>query len=309
MKTQSKILLYFLLLLAMLAWGGSWPSGKVVAGLADAEVIVFWRFFLGFISYIPLMIILRPSLKLSVGSFCQVLAGAIFIALYNRLYFTGLRFGLAGAASVLVTTLNPIFTFILAAIMFRNKVKSREIIGIVSGLIGGSILLEIWRVSGESLFISGNIFFLGCSLSWAFLSVTSEKSKDSISPLVFSFYVNGLAAVIGAFSALKHNLLAPLGLGAGFWFNVLYLSVIALTFATTIYFYASVRLGSHRASSFIFLVPFSAVLISWIFLSEVPKSNTITGGIFGITAVLLINYRPQALDYLKNLTQSNHKNH
>ncbi|MBI5641926.1 MAG: EamA family transporter [Deltaproteobacteria bacterium] len=62
-------------------------------------------------------------------------------------------------------------------------------------------------------------------------------------------------------------------------------------FATTVYFFASSILSSRKASSFVFLVPFSAVILSWFFLGEVPRINTIAGGSLAIGAVYIINQR------------------
>ncbi|MCR6640451.1 MAG: DMT family transporter [Sporocytophaga sp.] len=55
------------------------------------------------------------------------------------------------------------------------------------------------------------------------------------------------------------------------------------------FFVATSRLGAGKASTFIFLVPFSAALGSWIFLKEVPEIHTIIGGFLGIFAVYMIN--------------------
>jgi drug/metabolite transporter (DMT)-like permease len=71
-----------------------------------------------------------------------------------------------------------------------------------------------------------------------------------------------------------------------------FLSVISSNFATTIYFIAAERLGSYRTSSFVFLVPSSAMLLSWLFLGEVPEPSTIIGGAIAISAVYLINHSP-----------------
>jgi len=273
----------------MTAWGGSWTSAKVITNLSSPEVLTLWRFIVTVISFVPILVWLKTPMKLSKRSFLQALAGAVFIVVYNKFFFLGLRYGLAGAGGVLVTTLNPLLTFILTMVLFRREASKAETVGIVLGCTGGLILLEIWEISISKLLLSGNLFFLIASLAWALLSITSERSKNYMSPVVFSFYVYGFAAILDFFIALPYPIFQPLKFGAVFWLNILFLSVGCTTFATTVYFYASTRLGSRRASSFIFLVPGSAVLLSWVILKEVPKMSTIIGGIVGISAVYLIN--------------------
>ncbi|MGE5605870.1 MAG: hypothetical protein ACM3YE_09280 [Bacteroidota bacterium] len=53
-RKKDTIGFFILMISAMVAWGGSWPSAKVIAGMAEAEVLVFWRFSMTFISFIPI---------------------------------------------------------------------------------------------------------------------------------------------------------------------------------------------------------------------------------------------------------------
>jgi len=294
--TPSKSVLIILILFSMIAWGGSWTSGKVIAGSAAPEVLTFWRFLVTFVSFVPIMLVAKRPLRLNRTAFVQVLIGAVFIDSYNKFFFWGLSLGLANVGGVLVTTLNPILTFLLTIILLRRRPALTDSIGIALGLSGGLILLQVWQLSMTRLLMTGNLFFILASLSWAILTVTSERSRAHVSPLVFSFYVFGIAAFLEFFLALPHHILQPLSFDGNFWLNIVFLSVFCTTFGTTVYFYASTRLGSHKASSYIFTVPVSAVLISWLLLGEVPGFSTLIGGIVAISAVYLINLRPFAFE-------------
>ena len=74
-----------------------------------------------------------------------------------------------------------------------------------------------------------------------------------------------------------------------FWGNLFFSATITTSIATTFYFVATSKIGASKASSFIFLVPFSAALGSWIFLDEVPQIHSIVGGLLGIAAVYILN--------------------
>lgn len=74
-----------------------------------------------------------------------------------------------------------------------------------------------------------------------------------------------------------------------FWGNLFFSATITTSLATTFYFVATSRIGASKASSFIFMVPFSAALGSWIFLNEVIEIHTIIGGLLGIAAVYILN--------------------
>ena len=63
----------------------------------------------------------------------------------------------------------------------------------------------------------------------------------------------------------------------------------AMSIGTSIYIYASSRLGPIVVSTFIFLVPFIAMISANIFLNEKITFNIIIGGILGIISIYLIN--------------------
>ncbi|MCX6639656.1 MAG: DMT family transporter [bacterium] len=295
-KNPSNALFTLLMLLAMTAWGGSWVSAKLIAHLESPEVLIFWRFLFTFVSFLPVMLILKKSFRLSRSGLLKVVLGALLIVGYNKFFFLGLQFGLAGAGGVLVTTLNPVLTFLFALLLFKKAISRNQILGLILGFIGGAILLEIWKFSAEHLLHSGNAYFLIASVSWALLTLTSEKSRNDLSPIVFSFYVYGVSALLDLFLAMPHGgVFKVFQHDALFWLNIVYLSIFATTFATTVYFIASGRLGSQKASSFIFLVPVSAVLLSWGMLHETPKIPTIIGGLIAISAVYLINFGKKAV--------------
>ena len=194
-----------------------------------------------------------------------------------------------------MTTLNPILTFIFTIILFRKNVSVREYLGIILGLTGGMCLLQIWAINFNKLVQSGNLFFVIAAFSWASVSIISDKSKNYMSPLVFSFYVYGVAAFIDLFFALRFDMMKVFEFGASFWLSITYLALIATTFATPAYFIAAGRIGSRKASAFIFLVPVSALFVSWLLLGENPGIYTIIGGLIGITAVYLINFQMRAV--------------
>ncbi|TKJ39988.1 hypothetical protein CEE37_09640 [candidate division LCP-89 bacterium B3_LCP] len=289
MKTGSNSILILLLFLTMIIWGATWTSAKLITYMAAPEVIIFWRFFFTFLSMIPVLLFLRRSIRINRKSLFLIILGSIFIVSYNKCFFLGLRYGYANVGGVLVTTMNPILIYLFSIIIFWNHISRMALIGLVMGFLGGAVLLEAWSINFERLVSSGNAYFLLASTSWALLTLTSEKCKGSTSPLIFSFYVFGLAALIDFVLALPLGIWDVFNEGWLFWSNLLFLSVGATTIATTIYFAASSRLGSQRAGSFIFLVPTSAVLISWIVLDERIKMTTIIGGILALIAVYLIN--------------------
>jgi drug/metabolite transporter (DMT)-like permease len=292
MRTSNKAALFnSLVVVSMIIWGGSWVSGKVIADVLPAETLTFWRFLINLVSFVPILVLLRQPIKLNRSASVYILLGSVCMGLYLYLFFKGLTYGFAGVGGVMVSTMVPLATFIFSVILLKQKLVRKDYIGLALGLIGGCILLEIWSLDWNNLFISGNLYFLLCAVLWALLTICSQKAAEWVSPLVFSFFVYAFCSVLYFFLALPKEILGVFKQGSFFWLNMLYLAIISSTLATTVYFFASSRLSSYKASSFVFLVPFSALMLSWIFLGEVPKISTITGGLTALAAVYLINVR------------------
>ena len=62
-----------------------------------------------------------------------------------------------------------------------------------------------------------------------------------------------------------------------------------MSFANTMYFFASSKIGAVKASSFIFIVPLTAIIFSKILLDEPVRLTTLIGGFLSIIAIYLIN--------------------
>jgi len=291
LKLKKESYFAFVIVLAMLSWGGSWTSAKAIPASVPSEIVVFWRFFITFISFIPIIIFLKQPLYINRSGIYQVLIGAAFLVVYNFLFINGVREGQAGAGGVIVTTLNPLFTFMISAFVFKHRIKRKETLGLTLGLIGGAILFQIWNLFNSNFMNGADSLFFLAALSWAFLSVITQKSKLNMSPFIFSFYIYGIAALFNFFMAIPNGLFNISQVSSGTWLNIIYLSLLATTFGTTAYFYAASKLGANKASSFTFLVPSSAVFFSWLFLNEAVNLITIIGGMLALIAVYIINYQ------------------
>jgi drug/metabolite transporter (DMT)-like permease len=274
----------------MVGWGGSWTSGKVASSLARPEIIIFWRFLLTTLSLAPFLLVQHGSLRISGRDLPGLILSSLLMIAYNVFFLMGVRIGYAGAGGVLVTSLNPVMTFGWTALFMRKHPQPLQIMGLVLGFTGGAVILNLWKLSYEQLLDSGNLFFLLAPCAWSLLTILSHKVQERVSFMIFSFYVYFFSTMLSLPVVLLQGLIWP---GTEqpllFWLNIAYLSFVATSFGTTVYFLASRRVGTQRASSFTFLIPVSAVMISWFFLEEVPRLTTLVGGALSIGAVYLIN--------------------
>ena len=296
MKKNERAVFLFIMILAMLIWGGSWVSGKIIAPMTSPDTLVFWRYFLTAASFLLLLPLIRKDLKVSMRSLASTALCGVLLVIYNQLFFTGLKYGGAGSGGVIVTTLSPLLTFALGGILYGKKFNFRQSAGLAVGLASGLVLIEVWHLSYGRLVSSGNLFFILNALIWALITILSQRIQKRISAIGYSFYVYLFAALIQLPFCDMHALRSVFSAGSVFWINMIYLSAFSSTFAGTVYFLASKKIGAERASSFMFIVPLSALLFSARILDEKPSVYTVAGGCAAIAAVYLINRKDRAVN-------------
>lgn len=287
------------MVLSMFCWGLSWASGKVLSDYGSALNISFYRFALTFVSLLLILFFIREKLVILKKGLFDLFCAAFLIALYTYLFFKGLTLGKAGAAGVLVTILNPIISYIIMLVLKRRMPSRNEAIGLSLGILAGFILLKIWT-DAEIILSSGNSYFLLASFTWAILSLFTARAARYGSPVTFSFWMYGISTIVMFILSDKTANIEIFQQGdLRFWGNLFFSSTITTSLATTFYFVATSKIGASKASSFIFLVPFSAALGSWLFLQEVPKPHTLIGGLIGVAAVYILNKKVRKQDDLK----------
>ncbi len=289
MKRSEHTILYIIMIISMSLWGLSWTNGKILGTFTSIPILMFWRFFIAGIFMLGVLIVRGTQWRITLAGLPSIVASAIFLVLYNHFYFTGTLIGSAGAGGVLVTTLNPVLTFLLISTIRRNIPRGRSLAGLLLGILGGTILINIWQDGWSAIFTSGNQYFVLCASTWAFLTFISSRINKHMSTLTYSFWLYMLSSILALLFVDKSQVFSVFRLGLSFWLNLLSVSVGAMAFATTAYFIAASRLGSEKASAFIFTVPLSAMIFAMLILNEPLKWNIVFGGTISIIAVFLIN--------------------
>lgn len=287
--TRKMILFYLLMITAMAMWGLSWVSAKIASREADPSLLVFWRIFTSFVAFVPIVVIRREKLFHGWRGLFWTGLAALCLTIYNQLFFRGLIHGLASRGGVIVTTLNPLFVFLLSLTLGTAQVKPRPLLitGLLLGLIGGLLFVEPWNLTTGELLKSGNLFFLGGALLWAGLTVSGHMALKTMPLFTYNMLINGFTVLLTlpfTGSRILTGSYTPL-----FWIQILYMGLLAGTFANAMYFMAARNIGASRAGAFTFMVPFSAVLSSWLILGESPGWITVIGGVICLTAIYLVN--------------------
>ena len=278
--------LYFLMFLAMISWAIAWTNAKIVGEYLSFYNLTFFRFLLGFISLLPFLLYNKkklPPLRL----YKYIIIPSILFFIYNIAFFKGTYFGEAGRGAILVTTLNPLFTLIIISLIIK-KILLKEVLGIITGLFGGLIIMNVFKYGFDIIFDIKNIYFLICAITWGVMTVFIDLAQKKINPYVFISLCYFFTMVISFFFT-DFELIDLSGLDFRFYFNFFLVSIAAMSFGTSVYMYSTSIIGPVKASVFIFSVPFLAMGTSYFFLNEIFSLNTIIGGLISLIAIYIVN--------------------
>jgi|UniRef100_UPI00404AAB04 drug/metabolite transporter (DMT)-like permease len=277
------------MLISMVIWGISWPSNHVLTQFGTPIDLGVMRYFLVIISLFIVLIVIKTPFSIVRKGIPTLVISGVLMAVYNFTFLQGLREGTAGAGGILVTTLNPIVAYGIGMLLSLKKPSKNETIGLVLGVIAGLIMLKIWS-NGSVFTEGGNTFFLLSAFIWAIMSKFTSRAKSYGNPFAFTWwmYVVTIGCLIPFMNVQAITTLIDIT-ELRFWGNLLFGSIISTTFATTMYFYATSKIGAEKASSFIFIVPFTAAISAFFIQGEALQIHTIIGGIFGIGAVWMLN--------------------
>lgn len=288
MTTTNKNFFYILLFFAMFGWGASWINVKVLSNYINEYEMVFLRFSITALTMLPIIIFLKKSFKIDFKTFLLTIATSIIFIAYMKYFFLGTKYGTASLGGAFVTTLIPINTFLFLAILKIKSIERKDIFALFLGAIGVLTMLNIWQFNLEKIFVIQNLYFVLASILWPIFTILSAKATK-ISPIVFSFYLYVVTSVITLAFFVDINTIQYEKFDYIFWLNIFSITIFASTFANTIYFLGIEKLGTSGVSSFIFLVPFFAIVLSIIFLNEKVSISIILGTILTLIAVKILN--------------------
>ena len=148
--------------------------------------------------------------------------------------------------------------------------------------------MNIFNEGISHLFHLNNIFFLICALTWGINTVITNYGQKNINSYQFIFYCYLFTTII----SIPFTTIADISfsnLDTKFYINFLLVSLGAMSFGTSVYLYATPKLGPIKASAFIFSVPFLALGTANIFLNEPITLNVVTGGVLSLIAIYIVN--------------------
>jgi len=286
---QSEKNMTFIMLLVPLVWALSGVSAKYLSYYISEDEVVVYRFFLSVVSSFPLLIWMKIPMRISLKNFLICILLAFFLIGNYRTYFMGMQRGVVGLGAALVTVLIPIFVYIMMIFSKKSKPILKDWFALGIGAIGVMLMLDLEQMSLDRFVSGGNIYFVLAALTYAMFTVAASYMKN-IHVLTINFYVCLMGFLIDWNLSYDSNELLKLeGMDYIFWINILFVSVIAGTAITAVYYSGLRIIGSKKSSAFSILTPFFAIALGAIFFGEMITISNSIGVVMAVMALAVLN--------------------
>ncbi|GAB5556644.1 MAG: DMT family transporter [Schleiferiaceae bacterium] len=294
MKENKSQLAWAIFVVLALIWGSSFILMK--RGLVSFSPYQVGALRVGFAWLFTLMIGFKHLVKFNKKNFVPFLIvgwlGNGLPYLLFPLAVTKLDTSVVG----IINSLVPLFTLIVAVVLYRTPVKKLQILGLFLGL-GGAIFLI--NPSGVGAEISSHLMYAGFAIAATImyaLSITTIKNKlaeyNSMTITLMSLMTTGPFLLIGALATGSIDVLQndPQGFK-----SLAYISVLGIVGSSiaVVLFNRLIKLSSSLfASSVTYAIPIVAILWGWIDGENIGWNHLI-GGTAILIGVWLVNKKPR----------------
>jgi len=210
--------------------------------------------------------------------------GIIGVSFYNVALNYGETRVSAGAASLLIGSV-PIWTALFAALWLHERLTWAGWAGVAISFAGIAMI-----ASGESG---------GVHLSPQAMIILAAAITSSVYMVLQKHFLGRYSALEFTAYSIWFGLLFMLPFGAGLWSTVrsappaatlaaLYLGVFPGALAYVAWAYVMSHGPAGHTSTLLYVIPVLAIFIAWLWLGEVPRAQSLVGGVIALAGVVLV---------------------
>ena len=270
-------------------WGGTFVFTRIAAQTFGPFTGAGLRYAIALVFLLPMAWKQnRNAFRITLSKFPALfLSGFMGVFAYNFFFFKGLKTTPASRGALLAA-LSPSLVMLISSIVYKEKLSLRKITGIIISLFGVVVVISRGHfIELLSSIETGDLFMLGCPVTWAFYTLAGRAAVKHHTPLQTTTWasISGLALLF-LFSFTEPM---PTTVPISVWVSLGYLGIMG-TVVAFVWYYDGIRaIGATRAAIFNNLVPVFAVIFSVFILQENVSWYTWLGGLLVISGVLFVN--------------------
>lgn len=211
------------------------------------------------------------------------------------LFLVGLNYTSPVNSSIIVST-NPIFAFILAAIILKENITFLKGIGLSIGLTGVLLLiLENGTPDISSRTFLGDIFTLVNTISWAFYTVIVKRMLEKYHPVTvmkWTFFFGMFITVSLGFPQWRNTDWS--GITVSGWLGIGFVVLFATYIGYLLISFGLRRLSPTIVSTYTYLNPVIAAYLATIIGQDRIDLNMVLSAVLIFTGVFVVSWQKKA---------------
>jgi drug/metabolite transporter (DMT)-like permease len=220
-----------------------------------------------------------------------LISGVLWFAGYMLFLNWGEREVDAGTAA-LVVNIGPILIALLGGWLLNERI-SRALLAGIAVSFAGTVVVGVSMSGGDGSSVLGVVLCFLAAVTYA-IGVVAQKPAlrhgTAVQITVYSCLVGFVTCLPFTGVLVREAAHAPLTATL----NMVYLGVFPTALAFTTWAYALARSTAGRMGATTYVVPALVVIMSWLFLDEVPGWLTLAGGLLCLAGVAVSRRRASA---------------
>lgn len=257
----------------------------VKAAAAPAGIIAFYRLFFTVLLMLPLFWhkYIKELKLVTKKDWLYSSVSGIFLAFHFILWFESLNYTSVASSTVLVT-LQPLFAFIGAYFIFKERFSGQAVVSCALAIFG-SVMIS-WgdfRISGMALY--GDILALiACALITAYM-MFGQTVRQRLSLMAYTFIVYVICMIVlFIYVLVKGEPLYPYSRET--WLCFILLAIFPTLFGHSVLNWSLKWIPASTISMAILLEPVGAAVLAYYFLQEKVVWTQTIGGLIVISGIM-----------------------
>jgi len=266
----------------------AFPVSKYGLKLIEPFAFGFYRFIISSLVLLAINRFINHSIPIEKKDYWKIWGLGILIIPLNQLAFLyGQSMTSSGHGAILFAT-TPIWIFLIAQFILKEKLIVRRAIGIVIAVIGVIVLMTGGAVKLGTEYLFGDLLILLAVLTWAFYTIFGKELVRKYGALRITAYALSSGTVLylpfGAFFASQLDYAA---VSMGGWLAVLYMAIGTSVIAYGLWYWALKYMDASRMAVFHNIQPVVATIVAFYWLGEPLGIEFIIGGVIVLGGVIL----------------------
>lgn len=284
---RKKFMALLAILFAVVLWGYSFVSTKIVLRELPPISIAFFRQIIASIALIIFLYIKKLFVRMPLKDVLLLSASSFFgIVLYFVFENTGLKYTSASNGSIIVAAV-PIFTLVTEYLFYKLKITRRLVICLVLSVAGVFMVIFEEGFDFSSGSTKGNVLMIGAMVAWVIYTIICKSLTEKYKGIVITAYQMIAGSILfipfilretGQWQSLSGYALA----------NLLYLALLCSALAYYLYNFAVRGLGATVTSMFLNLIPVVSIIGGVVVLHETISLLQIGGMIIIMLSLLSV---------------------